>query len=107
MAQAARLFAHVPGLKVVMPATPYDAKGLLIASIEDNNPVIFIEHRWLYNTFGDVPEGIYRAAKEADNCRIIAPIGYFESSEIRRNFNHVKLPQALVYSEVSNFLVAA
>lgn len=53
-------FAHVPGLKVVMPATPHDAKGLLIASIEDNNPVIFIEHRWLYNITGHVPEGAYR-----------------------------------------------
>jgi pyruvate dehydrogenase E1 component beta subunit len=53
-------FAHVPGLKVVMPSTPYDAKGLLVASVEDNNPVIFIEHRWLYNIFGNVPEGIYR-----------------------------------------------
>ena len=53
-------FAHVPGLKVVMPATPHDAKGMLIASIEDDNPVIFIEHRWLHNTFGEVPEGIYR-----------------------------------------------
>ncbi len=53
-------FAHVPGLKVVMPTTPYDAKGLLIASIEDNNPVIFIEHRWLYNIAGHVPEGAYR-----------------------------------------------
>jgi pyruvate dehydrogenase E1 component beta subunit len=53
-------FAHVPGLKVVMPATPYDAKGLLISSIEDNNPVIFIEHRWLHNISGEVPEGIYR-----------------------------------------------
>ncbi len=53
-------FAHVPGLKVVMPATPYDAKGLLIASVEDNNPVIFIEHRWLYNITGSVPEGVYR-----------------------------------------------
>lgn len=53
-------FAHVPGLKVVMPATPYDAKGMLIASIEDNNPVIFLEHRWLYNAAGDVPEAMYR-----------------------------------------------
>ncbi len=53
-------FAHIPGLKVVMPATPYDAKGMLVTSIEDNNPVIFIEHRWLHNTFGEVPEGIYR-----------------------------------------------
>jgi pyruvate dehydrogenase E1 component beta subunit len=53
-------FAHIPGLKVVLPATPHDAKGLLIASVEDNNPVIFIEHRWLHNTFGYVPEGTYR-----------------------------------------------
>jgi pyruvate dehydrogenase E1 component beta subunit len=53
-------FAHVPGLKVVMPATPYDAKGLLISAIEDNNPVVFIEHRWLYNIHGPVPEGVYR-----------------------------------------------
>jgi len=53
-------FAHIPGLKVVMPVTPHDAKGLLIASIEDNNPVMFIEHRWLYNVIGHVPEGIYR-----------------------------------------------
>ena len=53
-------FAHVPGLKVVMPTTPYDAKGLLIASVEDNNPVVFIEHRWLYNIAGHVPEGVYR-----------------------------------------------
>ena len=53
-------FAHVPGLKVVMPSTPYDAKGLLISSIEDNSPVVFIEHRWLYNIAGNVPEGSYR-----------------------------------------------
>ena len=53
-------FAHVPGLKVVMPTTPYDAKGLLISGIEDNNPVIFLEHRWLYNVSGEVPEGVYR-----------------------------------------------
>ena len=53
-------FAHVPGLKVVMPTTPYDAKGMLISSIEDNNPVIFIEHRWLHNVTGEVPEDIYR-----------------------------------------------
>ncbi len=51
------LFAHVPGLKVVMPATPYDAKGLLRAAVYDNNPVIFIEHRWLYEHVGHVPEG--------------------------------------------------
>lgn len=53
-------FAHIPGLKVVMPATAYDAKGMLISSIEDNNPVIFLEHRWLHNLNGEVPEGVYR-----------------------------------------------
>jgi pyruvate/2-oxoglutarate/acetoin dehydrogenase E1 component len=52
-------FAHIPGLKVVMPSTPYDAKGLLIASVEDDNPVIFFEHRWLHNIHGPVPEGHY------------------------------------------------
>jgi len=54
------LFSHIPGLKVVMPATPYDAKGLLISSIEDENPVIFIDDRWLYNLEGEVPEEVYR-----------------------------------------------
>ena len=54
------LFTHIPGLKVVMPSTPYDAKGLLIAAAEDGNPVMFIEHRWLYNYTGYVPEEMYR-----------------------------------------------
>ncbi len=53
------LFQHVPGLKVVMPATAYDAKGLLLASIADNSPVIFLEHRWLYDSKEHVPENIY------------------------------------------------
>ena len=53
-------YAHIPGLKVVMPSTPADAKGLMIAAIEDNNPVIFIDHRWLHETFGHVPEGHYK-----------------------------------------------
>lgn len=52
-------FAHIPGLKVVMPSTPHDAKGLLIAAVEDNSPVVFIEHRWLYNLYGPVPAGHY------------------------------------------------
>ncbi len=52
-------FAHIPGLKVVMPTTPHDAKGLLIASIEDDNPVVFIEHRWLHHIKGEVPTGHY------------------------------------------------
>jgi pyruvate/2-oxoglutarate/acetoin dehydrogenase E1 component len=52
-------FAHVPGLKVVMPATPYDAKGLLKSAIRDDNPVIFLENKNLYFRKGPVPEGEY------------------------------------------------
>ena len=53
-------FAHIPGLKVVMPTTPEDAKGMLLASIFDPNPVIFLEHRWLHNAVGEVPDGDFR-----------------------------------------------
>lgn len=53
------LFAHIPGLKVVMPSTPYDAKGLMIAAIRDENPVIYIDDRWLYPQEGPVPEEVY------------------------------------------------
>lgn len=53
------LFMHIPGLKVVAPSNAYDAKGLLLSSIRDNNPVIFIEHRLLYATDGYVPEQEY------------------------------------------------
>ena len=53
-------FAHIPGLKVVMPSSASDAKGLLLSSIFDSNPVVFLEHRWLHNLEGEVPEGDYR-----------------------------------------------
>src|SRR5207244_8549212 len=49
------LYAHVPGLKVIMPATPADAKGLLKASIRDDNPVVFIESEVMYALKGEVP----------------------------------------------------
>lgn len=54
------LFVHFPGLKIVMPATAYDAKGLFMQSLADGNPVLFLEHRWLYKTSGHVPEQMYR-----------------------------------------------
>ena len=52
-------FASTPGLKVVAPSTPYDVKGLLKSSLRDNGPVIFIEHKALYNTKGSIPDGEY------------------------------------------------
>ncbi len=53
------LYAHIPGLKVIMPSSAYDAKGLMVSAIRDNNPVIFIEHRWLHNLMDYVPEDSY------------------------------------------------
>jgi len=50
------LFAHIPGLKLVMPATPYDAKGMLKAAVRDDDPVLFIEHELLYSVKGEVPD---------------------------------------------------
>ena len=53
------LFAHIPGLKVVAPSNAYDAKGLLVSSINDNGPVIYFEHRWLHNIKGRVPKTLF------------------------------------------------
>jgi pyruvate dehydrogenase E1 component beta subunit len=72
--------AHIPGLKVVTPATPYDAKGLLKSAIRDDNPVVFLEGEMLYNTKGEVPEGeeilipLGKAERkrEGEHCSIIA-----------------------------------
>lgn len=64
-------FMHVPGLKVVAPTTPYDAKGALVASIRDDNPVIFVEHRMLHNYEGQVPENLYEVP--FGKARILLP----------------------------------
>ncbi|MEM3365903.1 MAG: transketolase C-terminal domain-containing protein [Candidatus Bathyarchaeia archaeon] len=53
------IFAHIPGLKVVAPSNGYDAKGLLVSCVYDDNPVIFVDDRWLYNLKCDVPEELY------------------------------------------------
>jgi len=71
------LFYHVPGLKLVMPSAPYDAKGLLKAAIRDDDPVIFIEHKQLYMTKGEVPEEDY-----------IVPLG---QADIKRSGDDITL----------------
>ena len=81
------IFAHFPGLKVVMPSTPRQAKGLLIAAIEDDNPVVFIEHRWVHYATGHVPEGHYteplsgpvRVREGKDVTLVATAYGLFET----------------------------
>jgi len=72
-------FTHVPGLKVVMPSTPADAKGLMATAIKDSSPVIFFEHKKLYHIKADVPDGLYeipfgagRIVREGDDVTIVA-----------------------------------
>src|SRR3989338_4604154 len=69
--------AHIPGLKVVMPSSPADAKGLMAAAIRDDNPVVFFEDRMLYNQRADVPEGEH-----------LVPIGV---AEVKRSGNDVTI----------------
>ena len=73
------LYAHIPGLKVVCPATAYDAKGLFMSAYEDDNPVIFIEDRWLYGSVNEVPDEYYtipigkaNVVKKGEDITIIA-----------------------------------
>jgi pyruvate/2-oxoglutarate/acetoin dehydrogenase E1 component len=73
------LFTHIPGLKCVIPSSPYDAKGLLIQSIRDNDPVIFFEHKLLYGLEADVPEESYaipfgeaNVIREGDDITLVA-----------------------------------
>jgi pyruvate/2-oxoglutarate/acetoin dehydrogenase E1 component len=74
-------FVATPGIKVVAPSTPYDVKGLLISTIRDNNPVLFMEHKLLYRVKGEVPEGEYTI-----------PLG---KAEVRREGKHLTI---LTYS---------
>ncbi|MBM4080457.1 MAG: dehydrogenase, partial [Planctomycetes bacterium] len=70
-------FMHVPGLKLAIPSTPFDAKGLLLAAIRDENPVLIIEHKVLYNTKGPVPEAPY-----------LIPLG---KADVKRAGRHVTI----------------
>jgi pyruvate/2-oxoglutarate/acetoin dehydrogenase E1 component len=73
------LYAHMPGMKIVVPSTPYDAKGLLIAAVHDPNPVVFFEHRLLYSARGHVPEepyevpfGVANLLREGGDVTVVA-----------------------------------
>ena len=73
------IFTHVPGLKVALPSSPYEAKGLMTTAIRDNDPVIFCEHKALYDTTGEVPEEAYtipfgeaNIVREGDDVTIVA-----------------------------------
>src|SRR5262245_51189512 len=73
------VFTHIPGLKVVLPSNPYEAKGLLIQSIRDDDPVIFFEHKAIYDMEGDVPDEPYaisfgqaNVTREGDDVTIVA-----------------------------------
>ena len=72
------MFAYIPGLKVLMPTFPADYKGMLLAAIEDDNPVVIIEHRWTHYVKGHVPEGYYKdyvhpkLVKKGNGCTVVA-----------------------------------
>lgn len=78
-------FCHVPGLQVVMPATPYDAKGLLKSAIRSDNPVMFFEHKIGYSVTGEVPEGEY-----------LVPIGQAEIKRTGRDLTIISYSYTLI-----------
>src|SRR3989344_1384828 len=83
------LFAHIPGLKVVMPSCAYDAKGLMVAAIKEKNPIVYIDDRWLYADEGEVPEEIYEVPigkgiirKEGKDITVVA-ISYMQKEVLK------------------------
>lgn len=81
------IFTHIPGLKVALPATPYDAKGLLKAAFRDDNPVVIIEHKLLYNTKGPVPEEDY-----------ILPLGQADVKRAGKDVTLVSLSRTVLHA---------
>jgi pyruvate/2-oxoglutarate/acetoin dehydrogenase E1 component len=98
------IFAHIPGLKVVMPVTAYDAKGLLIAAIRDPNPVIFVDDRWLYDVEDSVPEKIYEVPigkgivrrKGSDLTLVAASFLAHESLKVARELAREKIDVEMI-----------
>ena len=81
------MYIGIPGLKVIMPSTPYDAKGLLKAAIRDDNPVLFIEHKVLYNTKGEVPDEEY-----------VIPIGKADIKRTGSDLTIISYSRMLLYA---------
>ena len=81
------IFTHIPGIKVALPSTPHDAKGLLKSAIRDDNPVVVIEHKLLYNTKGPVPEGDYTI-----------PLGQADVKRAGRDVTLVSLSRTVLHS---------
>jgi pyruvate dehydrogenase E1 component beta subunit len=97
-------FMHIPGLRVAAPTTPHDAKGCMITAIRDNNPVIFVEHRMLYNNKGIVPEQPYtvpfgkaRVLTHGDDITIVA-VSHMVVESVRA-YHHL-LDSANIQAEV-------
>lgn len=83
------MYVHVPGLKVVVPASPYDAKGLLIAAVRDENPVLYFDDRWLYSLEEEVPDDMYeiplgkgRVCREGSDITVVA-ISYMVKEAVK------------------------
>ena len=82
-------FMHIPGIKVVMPSTAYDAKGLLVAAVEDENPVLYLDERWLYEQHEHVPSGLYRvplgkgALRRSGSSLTIVGVSYMASEALK------------------------
>ncbi len=86
------LYAHIPGLKVVTPATPYDAKGMLKSAVRDPDPILFIEHELLYNVKGEVPD---------EGVEYTVPLN---RGEVKREGHHVSI---ITFSRMLHVVLAA
>ena len=84
------VFAHIPGLKVILPTSPEDAKGMLSAAIRDDNPVIMLEHRWLYDIAGPVPDEGY-----------VTPIGKAKVTRKGRDVSIIAISFIVIFVTVS------
>tara|TARA_Y100000034_G_C6892685_1_gene410982 strand:+ start:763 stop:1803 length:1041 start_codon:yes stop_codon:yes gene_type:complete len=113
----ANILAHFPGLKVVMPASPFEAKGMLVSAIRDDNPVIVFEHRWLYDAVDEVPDDEYmvpldeqRKLRNGSDLTVVATswmvVEAMKAANILRKHNvHLEIINACVASPCKNDVI--